>query len=243
MSLGDVVSTLDARKVIARRAALELPSGGVVGLGSGLPDLVARVAREERVAGLATRAAPGGGLDCAFLDFTACDRFGNVDAGPGGVGGDLGAGARKVVFLGTFTTGGADLAVAEGRLRIGSDGRVPRLVAAVGRVTFAGPAAVRRGQEVLVVTERSVFRLTEEGLALAEVAPGVDLVRHVLRHLPFQPIMRRAGVMDPALFRAPPVGLRARLAGSGGERPPAPLVARTPTRGDYAGAPAYVAFR
>jgi propionate CoA-transferase len=152
-----------------------------------------------------------GGLDCAFLGFVTCDRFGNVDARR--FGGCIAGRAEKIVFVGTFTTGGADLTVAEGRIWIGNDGRAGAFVESVGEATFNGPEAVRRGREVLFVTERCVFRLTERGLALIEVAPGVDLVRHVLRHVPFQPVMDRLGRMDPALFAARPIGLRERLLG------------------------------
>jgi len=36
-------------------------------------------------------------------------------------------------------------------------------------------------------TERAVFRLAENGLALAEVAPGIDIERDILAHMDFRP--------------------------------------------------------
>jgi len=64
---------------------------------------------------------------------------------------------------------------------------------------------------VLYVTERCVFRLTPAGLALAEVRPGLDLERDILAHLPFKPVVGDCVPMDPAIFDAAPMGLRARM--------------------------------
>ena len=69
---------LDERKVIARRAAMELMPNSVINLGIGLPDIVGAIANEEHIQDLLTFALdPGviGGVPLGGLDFGAALNF------------------------------------------------------------------------------------------------------------------------------------------------------------------------
>ncbi len=243
---------LDERKIIARRAAFELPPNGVINLGVGAPDGVAAVAAEERVtpyivmtteAGAIGGVLAGGssfgasanahaiidqnqmfdfyhgrGLDLTCLGMAECDQFGNVNTSKfggrlNGCGGfiDISQNARAVVFAGTFTAGGLEVEIHYGKLKIVKEGRSRKFVNNVEQITFSGPYASRKSQPVIYVTERCVFQLTPGGLELIEVAPGIDIEKHILAQMDFKPIINKPMPMDRRIFVDDPMELLSEL--------------------------------
>ena len=129
----------------------------------------------------------GGGLDIAVLGAVEVDAEGSVNVASfgnrfAGVGGfvNIAQSARRLVFCLTHRAGGLEVEQVNGRLIIHREGQHAKFVKQIEHVCFHGPSALARGQGVLYVTERAVFRLTEKGLELIEVAEGIDLQTQVL---------------------------------------------------------------
>jgi propionate CoA-transferase len=240
---------LDARKVIARRAAFELMPNAVVNLGIGMPEGVANIAAEEHLLPYMTLTAEpgiiggvpgsglyfgtsinasaqldmnqqfdfydGGGLDLAVLGLAECDARGNINvsrfgsklAGAGGFI-NITQNSRIVIFVGTFMAGGLKVKVGDGKLEILTEGKYRKFVDKIDQVTFSGEYAAQQGKRVLYVTERCVLALTPEGLALTEVAPGIDIERDILPYMAFRPLIEHPQTMDPRIFSPEPMGLK-----------------------------------
>lgn len=243
---------LDEKKLIARRAALELTPNALVNLGIGLPDNIGRLASEEGISDLINLTVDpgviggvplggldfgasinftasidhtyqfdlidGGGLDVCFLGFAEGDGRGNVNASRfanrlSGCGGfiNISQNAKKVVFVGTFSSGGLKTQLEDGKLTILREGKFGKFVEEISQVTFSGQLAAEESRDVLFVTERCVFRLGQGGLELAEVAPGIDVDRDILSKLPFIPGQKNVQSMEAALLLPERLDLRSRF--------------------------------
>ena len=229
------------RRIIARRAAMELRPGLSLNFGFGIPGGIFGVIAEQGIGdslwmsveqgvhngrmlddtlfGAAQNTDAilpsieqfdfysGGGIDLTFLGMGEADASGNVNVahlggnliGPGGFV-EIAQNAKKVVFCGTFEAG-AKIRFAEGKLQIVQGGKARKFVRQVERITFSGDFARDKGQEILYVTERAVFRLTPAGVALIEVAPGIDIERDILAGMDFKPLIGAPDLMPLAVFR------------------------------------------
>lgn len=241
----------DTRKIVARRAAMEIVPGAICNLGAGISTGISAVATEEAIlddivltneqgfiggaplTGVDFGASQnydaivdqpyqfdfydGGGLDIAFLSFAEVDPAGNVNISRFGskivgIGGfvNISQNAKHVVFSGTFTSGGLEVATGDGSLRIVKEGRHRKFVEQIDQICYNARFAAEEGRTALFVTERAVFRVVARGLELIEVAPGIDIDRDILRNMAFRPLIpAQPRLMDTRLFKAEPMGLPA----------------------------------
>jgi propionate CoA-transferase len=150
----------------------------------------------------------GGGLDVAVLGAVTIDAEGSVNISAlgdrfAGVGGfvNISQNAQKVVFCCTFRVGGLEVGVDDDRLQIKQEGLHCKFVETIPQVAFHGPTAHARGQEVLYVTERAVFRLGDNSLDLIEMASGIDVETGVCAQMEFRPNIADLKMIPAECFR------------------------------------------
>ncbi|MEA4826409.1 MAG: 3-oxoacid CoA-transferase, partial [Clostridium sp.] len=157
----------------------------------------------------------GGGIDMSFLGAAEIDPMGNVNVskfagrvvGPGGFI-NISQNAKKVCFTGTFKAGKMEMEIKDGKLNIIKDGKGIKFKKELEQVTFSAEYANESGQQVYYITERAVFKLTEKGIMLVEIAPGVDLEKDILANMEFKPLIAEdLKLMDERIFKDEKMGL------------------------------------
>jgi propionate CoA-transferase len=127
-------------------------------------------------------------LDAAMLGFLQLDSAGNINlsnrgprmldyVGPGGAPSIIES-AKTVLFIGKWMAG-AKVSIDGERLRVDRPGK-PKVIDQVDEVTFNGRVALARGKKVFYVTDLAVLELTDIGLTLRAVMPGIDIQRDLL---------------------------------------------------------------
>ena len=157
----------------------------------------------------------GGGNDLTFVGFAQVDATASVNVSKlkdriPGLGGFLNVtqGAKKVVFCGAFSTGDAQLEIHEGKLKVVQEGSTKKFVRSLEQMSFNSASSADKGQEVLLVTERAVFRLRAGNLELVEVAPGLDPEKDIFPMMEFRPAVSASlRTMDPLIFQDRSLGL------------------------------------
>jgi len=114
--------------------------------------------------------------------------------------------AKKLLLAGTFTAGGLNIEVTQGKLTIAQEGRSQKFIDKVEQITFSGTYAAQTGQPVFYVTERCVFQRTVQGMELIEIAPGIDIEKDILQHMSFKPLINNPRPMDARIFKPEPMG-------------------------------------
>ncbi len=132
---------------------------------------------------------------CLSFSFAEVDQYGNVNMSCfnnqlNGCGGfiDITQSVNKIIFSGTFVAG-SHVSCHNQRLNIETEGQNQKFVSDVSHINFKSQYSQFLEQEVYFVTDRAVFELTNQGLKLIEIAPGLDLHRELLNQMAFKPII------------------------------------------------------
>ena len=110
--------------------------------------------------------------------------------GPGGLP-DLAASAKTIIFVGTWMAHG-EMSIEDGKLKITKEG-TSKFVTRVDEITFNGQEAIKAGKNVYYCTNVGIFHLTERGMELIEVMPGVDIDRDITNACPMGFVLPESG--------------------------------------------------
>lgn len=127
-------------------------------------------------------------LGTTVLGFLQVDSAGNVNVshrgpkminfvGPGGFT-DIVEYAKTIIFVGNWMDK-AQYNLKDGCVSIKKPGK-PKFVDKVDQITFNAKEALKAGKHVFYVTTVGVFKLTDAGLELIQLMPGIDIQNDIL---------------------------------------------------------------
>ena len=127
-------------------------------------------------------------LDITLLGLLQVDSKGNVNVskrgegpinyvGPGGFT-DMTVAAKTIIFIGSWMVG-AHMEIHDGKIMIVKPGE-QKFIDKVDEITFSGPEALKHGKKVYYCTNVGVFQLSERGMELIEVMPGIDIKKDII---------------------------------------------------------------
>ncbi len=140
-------------------------------------------------------------LDVTVLGILQVDSDGNVNVskrgegplryvGPGGFI-DFSTSAKMVIFIGSWAAHSKAKVVGNG-ISIVKPGK-PKFVDKVDEITFSGEQALKAGTKVFYATNVGLFRLTERGVELTRVMPGIDIQKDILDVSPMRIVVPESG--------------------------------------------------
>ena len=152
-------------------------------------------------------------LDAAILGFLQIDSCGNVNSSKRGekiteyvgAGGfpDIASGAKVVLFIGTWMSDGK-FAIKDNKLLLVKKGK-SKFVKKVDQITFNGAEALKSGKKIFYITNVGVFTLTEKGLMLIMVMPGIDIEKDIINACEATIILpedKTVAVVDASIFKS-----------------------------------------
>ncbi|MBK9263928.1 MAG: hypothetical protein IPM54_29505 [Polyangiaceae bacterium] len=147
-------------------------------------------------------------LDWAILGALEADSAGNVNVskrgegpmhyvGPGGFI-DLTTNAKSIIFCSAWGEH-AKIDVHGDRVHVADPG-TPKFIDKVHEITFNGAEGLKQGKRIYYVTHVGAFQLTERGMELIYVMPGVDPQKDIIDVCPMRIVLPENG--KPAIAAA-----------------------------------------